>query len=68
MLRESRIGERFDAIVTGSGPKGTLARLFHPSVEGKLEYASGGIDVEHRMQVQLIHVDVERGFIDFNRV
>ena len=68
MLLESRIGERFDAIVTGSGPKGTWARLLHPPVEGKLTNASGEIDVGHRIGVQLIHVDVERGFIDFRRV
>ena len=68
MLLESRIGERFDAIVTGSGPKGTWARLPYPPVEGMLINASGGIDVGHRIRVQLIDVDVERGFIDFKRV
>jgi VacB/RNase II family 3'-5' exoribonuclease len=68
MLLESRIGERFDAIVTGSGPKGTWARLFSPPVEGMLANATGGIDVGHRIRVQLIDVDVERGFIDFKRV
>ncbi len=68
MLLESRIGERFDAIVTGSGPKGTWARLLYPPVEGKLEQGLDGIDVGHKIRVQLIHVDVERGFIDFKRV
>ena len=68
ILLQSRIGERFDAIVTGSGPKGTWARLLHPPVEGRLEQASGNIDVGHRIRVQLIQVDVERGFIDFRRV
>jgi exoribonuclease-2 len=68
MLLESRIGERFDAIVTGSGPKGTWARLLYPPVEGMLANASEGIDVGHRIRVQLIDVDVERGFIDFKRV
>ena len=29
-----RIGERFDAIVTGASPKGTWVRLFRPPVEG----------------------------------
>ena len=68
MLLESRIGERFDAIVTGSGPKGTWARLLYPPVEGMLANASEGIDVGRRIRVQLIDVDVERGFIDFKRV
>jgi VacB/RNase II family 3'-5' exoribonuclease len=68
ILLESRIGERFDAIVTGAAAKGTWVRLLHPPIEGKLAYGFEGIDVGHRMRVQLIHTDVERGFIDFKRV
>jgi VacB/RNase II family 3'-5' exoribonuclease len=68
MLLESRIGEQFDAIVTGSSPKGTWARLFHPPVEGMLTHAPGVIDVGHRIRVKLVRVDVERGFIDFQKV
>jgi VacB/RNase II family 3'-5' exoribonuclease len=68
MLLESRIGERFDAIVTGAGPKGTWVRLFHPPIEGKLVHGFEGMDVGHRINVQLIHTDVENGFIDFKRV
>jgi exoribonuclease-2 len=68
MLIESRIGERFDAIVTGAAPKGTWVRLFHPPVEGRLMHGFEGIDVGHRIRVQLIHTDVDRGFIDFKRV
>jgi VacB/RNase II family 3'-5' exoribonuclease len=68
MLMESRIGERFDAIVTGSSPKGTWARLLHPPIEGRLMIASGGVDVGHRIRVQLTHADVERGFVDFKMV
>jgi exoribonuclease-2 len=68
LLVESRIGERFDAIVTGAAPKGTWVRLFHPPIEGKLVQGFEGIDVGHRIRVQLIHTDVEEGFIDFKRV
>lgn len=68
MLLESRIGERFDAIVTGASSKGTWVRLLHPPVEGKLMHGFEGIDVGHRIRVQLIHTDVERGFIDFRSV
>jgi exoribonuclease R len=68
MLLQSRIGERFDAIVTGSAPKGTWVRLLHPPIEGKLVHGFEGVDVGHRIHVQLIHTDVERGFIDFKRV
>ena len=65
MLLEAKIGERFDAIVTGAAPKDTWVRLLHPPVEGKLVHGFQGMDVGHRIRVQLIHTDVEQGFIDF---
>lgn len=68
LLLESRIGERFEAIVTGASPKGTWVRLLSIPVEGKLVKGYEGIDVGHRVQVELIFVDVEKGFIDFKRV
>ena len=68
ILLESRIGEQFDAIVTGASEKGTWVRLLLPPVEGKLESGVEGLDVGHRIRVQLIHTDVERGYIDFKRV
>ena len=34
MLLSSRIGERFDAIVTGASAKGTWIRLLQPPIEG----------------------------------
>ena len=68
MLLESRIGQRFDAIVTGAGPKGTWVRVLAPPVEGRLVQGFEGIDVGHRIRVQLTHTDVEQGFIDFKRV
>jgi exoribonuclease R len=68
MLLESRIGERFEAIVTGAAPKGTWVRLLHPPIEGKLVEGFRDIDVGQRIRVQLIRTDVEQGFIDFKRV
>jgi exoribonuclease-2 len=68
MLLQSRIGERFDAVVTGASPKGTWVRILNPPIEGKLEYGFEGMDVGHRIRVQLIHTDVEKGFIDFKRI
>jgi len=68
MVLESRIGERFDAIVTGASDKGTWVRLLHPPIEGRLESGFEGMDVGHRLCVQLIRTDVERGYIDFKRV
>jgi VacB/RNase II family 3'-5' exoribonuclease len=68
ILLESRIGEQFDAIVTGASDKGTWVRLLHPPVEGRLESGFEGMDVGHRLRVQLVRTDVERGYIDFKRV
>jgi VacB/RNase II family 3'-5' exoribonuclease len=65
MLLESRVGEQFDAIVTGASGKGTWVRLLHPPIEGRLVSGFEGIDVGQRLRVQLIHTDVERGYIDF---
>jgi exoribonuclease-2 len=68
MLLESRIGERFDAIVTGASEKGTWVRIFHPPVEGRLVHGHEGVDVGHRLRVQLVFTDVERGYIDFKQM
>ena len=68
MLLEHRIGEQFDAIVTGAADKGTWVRLMHPPIEGRLISGFEGIDVGHRVRVQLVHTDVERGYIDFRKV
>ncbi len=68
MLLEHRIGERFDAIVTGAAAKGTWVRLFHPPVEGRLASGFEGLDVGHRLRVELVRTDVERGYIDFRKV
>ncbi|MGA2091183.1 MAG: RNB domain-containing ribonuclease [Endomicrobiales bacterium] len=68
ILLTSRIKEQFDAIVTGSSAKGTWVRIEHPPVEGKLESGFQGIDVGHRIRVQLVRADVNHGYIDFKRV
>ena len=68
MLLESKLGERFDAIVTGAAPKGTWVRLLQLPVEGKLVQGFKGMDIGRRIRVQLIHTDVEQGFIDFRKV
>jgi len=68
LLLESRIGEQFDAIVTGSSVKGTWARLLIIPVEGKVVRGFEGMDVGERIHVQLVAVDIERGYIDFGNV
>ena len=67
LLLESRIGERFDAIVTGAAAKGTWVRLLDPPVEGRLVQGAEGVDVGSRVRVQLLRTDVEQGFVDFKR-
>ena len=68
MLLQSRIHERFDAQVTGVSPKGTWARLLTMPVEGRVVRQAEGVEVGERIRVQLVAVDVERGFIDFARM
>jgi exoribonuclease-2 len=68
LLLESRIGQRFDAIVTGVSDKGTWVRLLEPPVEGKMVTGANGLDVGDSVRVELVSTDVERGYIDFVRV
>ena len=65
LLLSTRLGDRFDAIVTGASPKGTWARALNPPVEGRIVHGFEGLDVGDRVHVKLVAVDVDRGFIDF---
>jgi len=65
LIVESRIGEHFDAFVTGASVKGTFVRVTRPPIEGKLVRGGRGLDVGDRLRVELAAVDVDRGFIDF---
>jgi exoribonuclease-2 len=67
LLLEGRIGERFDAIVTGASEKGTWVRILQPPVEGKLVHGFDGLKVGDKLRVKLIGTDFENGFIDFVR-
>jgi exoribonuclease-2 len=60
----SRIGQVFDAIVTGATPKGTFVRVLRPRVEGLLVRGQG-TDVGDKLRVKLINADPQRGYIDF---
>lgn len=68
MLLAPRIGARFDAVVTGASEKGTWVRIAGPVAEGRVVRGFQGLDVGERVRVQLLHTDVERGFIDFAAV
>ena len=67
LLLASRIGERFDGVVSGVSDKGTWVRILQPPVEGKLLHGFEGLDVGDRVHVQLVNTDIQRGFIDFTR-
>ena len=68
MLLESRIGEQFDALVTGASDKGTWVRLLTVPVEGRLMQGAEGLDVADTIRVELMSTDVSRGYINFKRV
>jgi VacB/RNase II family 3'-5' exoribonuclease len=61
-----RIGDTFDAIVTGVTPRGTFVRVLQPHIEGLLVQAQG-VDVGDRLRVKLTRTDVQQGYIDFAR-
>ena len=67
MLLESRIGQQFDALVTGASDKAVWVRIPQPLAEGRLVKGFEGLDVGDGLRVQLAHTDVERGYIDFVR-
>jgi exoribonuclease-2 len=66
-LLAGRIGERFDAIVTGASAKGTFVRTLRPPAEGMVVRGQHGMDVGDRVNVRLVDANPVRGFIDFAR-
>jgi exoribonuclease II len=64
-LLHDRVGQSFEAIVTGAAPKGTYVRIARPLVEGRLVRGTEGIDVGDVLRVRLVAVDEEQGFLDF---
>jgi exoribonuclease-2 len=66
-LLQGRIGETFDAIVTGVAPKGTFVRIVAPLVEGRVVRGFEGLDVGDAVRVRLRGVDIGQRFIDFER-
>jgi VacB/RNase II family 3'-5' exoribonuclease len=63
----SRIGDQFDAIVTGVSPKGTFVRLVDPPAEGRVVKGEQGLDVGDHLRVKLVDTEPTKGFIDFVR-
>lgn len=67
LLLAPRVGDTFDALVTGASDKGTWVRTLAPTAEGKLMSGTRGLDVGDTLRVRLTGVDVAKGFIDFVR-
>jgi exoribonuclease-2 len=65
LMLADRIGEQFDAIVTGASSKGTYVRLLRPPAEGRVVRGERGMDVGDRVSVRLLGTDAEKGWIDF---
>ena len=65
LVLESHVGQRYDAIVTGSTTDGIWVRIFTPPADGKLVSGAGGLKVGDKLHVKLVSTNVERGFIDF---
>ena len=68
VLLDARVGEIFDAIVTGVKPSGTFARLIKPPAEGRIVRGDEGLDVGDNVRLRLVGTDITRGFVDFERV
>ncbi len=68
LLLAPRIGQQFDGIVTGASDKGTWVRISGPTAEGKVVRGFENLDVGDHVRVQLLHTDVEKGFIDFAKL
>ncbi|MDQ2920667.1 MAG: RNB domain-containing ribonuclease, partial [Acidobacteriota bacterium] len=67
VLLKDRIGEVFEAIVTGTTEKGTFARVLKPPVDGRVMRGEHGLRVGDKVRVRLLSTDPQRGFIDFAR-
>jgi exoribonuclease-2 len=65
LLLRPRVGQSFDAIITGAADKGTWARTLSPPVEGRIIRGFQGLKVGQLVHVRLLSTDVSRGFIDF---
>jgi VacB/RNase II family 3'-5' exoribonuclease len=68
MLLANRIGDDFDAIVTGVNKDGTYVRLLSPPAEGRVMRGYEGMDVGERVRVRLVRTDPMKGFIDFDGI
>jgi VacB/RNase II family 3'-5' exoribonuclease len=67
LLLQDRIGDIFEALVTGASEKGTYVRLINPPAEGRVVRGERGMWVGQKVDVRLLKTDPYNGFIDFER-
>jgi exoribonuclease-2 len=65
LLLESKIGQRFEAMVTGAADKGTWVRLMTMPIEGRVVRGTAGLKVGQQVWVKLVRTDAVYGHIDF---
>ena len=66
LLLHSRVGQRFDGLVSGVSDSGVWVRIFEPPVDGRLMGDLPELKVGKLVRVRLVSTSVERGFIDFS--
>ena len=62
-----RVGESFDAVVTGVSAKATWIGVPGEAIEGRLVRGRRGLRVGDALRAVLLVADADRGFIDFAR-
>ena len=67
VLLSGRIGESFDAIVTGVSDKGTYVRTIMPPAEGRVMRGEKGLVVGQKIRVRLTGMNPYEGQIDFEK-
>ena len=64
-VMQNRVGQEFDAIVTGKTASGTFARILRPPVDGRIVKGEERVQVGEKIDVKLLSADPRNGFIDF---
>ena len=62
-----RIGDTFDAVVTGISPKAVWIETKPDGIEGRVVRGTAGVEKGHSIRVVLLVADARRGYIDFAR-